>query len=90
MENKNLAEKLSSIIDTPVSTDILDNITKKQTDLLKMMIENITKPNSWAFYYKNEEDSRKVIYSILDYGRSKLKQKEYSDKTKFYLNNKLK
>jgi len=56
-----------------------------------MMIENILKPNEFAFYYKNENESRKVIYSILDYGKRKYNEshlKYYSDKTAEYLKQK--
>lgn len=90
MDRQTIAAQLTEILKTPVSLQLLNQITDKQKDLLAMMIENITKPNTWAFYYKNEEDSRKVIYSILDYGKNKLKPKQYSDKTNHYLHNKLK
>lgn len=87
---KIISANLYEIIKTPVSEKILEQITQKQMDLLNMMIENITKPNKGAFYYKSEEESRKVIYSILDYGKSKIKPPVYSDKTNQYLQTKLK
>jgi len=89
MENnqrlKILAAKLYLVVRTPVTTKILEKITDKQIKMLSMMIENILTPHENAFYYKSEEESRKVILSILDYGKSKIKPPVYSDKTINYL-----
>lgn len=85
-----LAEDLSKIIETPVSPEILKLVTEKQINLLKMMVENITDPHPNNFYYRDKEASLKVIYSILNYGKQKLPKKVYSDKTKNYLETKLK
>ena len=83
-----MKEQLEKILGTIVSQDILDLITDKQRWLLKAMIENLTTPNKGAFYYNDEAESRKVIYSILDYGKGKLKPREHSEKVKDYLQTK--
>lgn len=86
-----MKEQLEQILGTIISQDILNLITDKQKSLLKMMIENLTRPNKGAFYYKSKEESRKVIYSILDYGKKKyneLHPKHYSDKAAEYLKQK--
>lgn len=86
-----MKEQLEKILGTIVSQDILDLITDKQRWLLKAMIENLTTPNKGAFYYKDEAESRKVIYSILDYGKKKYNEahpKHYSDKAEGYLKQK--
>ena len=84
-------EHLEQIVGYKVSEAILNLITDKQKWLLRAMIENLTKPNKGAFYYTNEFESRKVIYSILDFGQKRyneLHPKHYSYKTVEYLKQK--
>ena len=73
-----LSNELENMLGTPVSTQILEKITEAQRNLLARLIYK------WTL----GEDNTATIYSILDYGRSKLRPAEHSDKTKFYLANK--
>lgn len=81
-----ITSQLHDILETPVSVQILEQLNEKQILKLRMMIENIVKPNKGAFYYQNAEDSRTEILSLLDFGKNKLKPKHYSDRTNNYLN----
>ena len=75
---KDLSNELENMLGTPVGTKILEKITEGQRKLLATLI----------YKWTQGEDNSQTVYSILDYGKSKLKPKEYSDKTKFYLKDK--
>lgn len=74
-----LASSLSDILDTPVSIKILEQTTEKQRSKLVSLI--------WKWKTGGDYEEA-VIRSILDYGKNKLKPREYSDKTKHYLQDK--
>jgi hypothetical protein len=80
--------QLYEILGTPVSIKILEKLNEKQIWKISAMIENIIKPNENAFYFQNAEDSKTEILSLLDFGKNKIKPREYIDKTKDYLSNK--
>jgi len=77
---KALSDNLEDIIGTPVSEKILENCTEAQRGFLTKLMYDFTQGH----------DVDATIRSILDYGKSKLKTREYSDKTKHYLEDKLK
>ena len=77
---KELSNELENILDSPISIKILEQLTEKQRNFLTTLI------HKWS----QGEEVEKIIKNILDFGKTKLKQREYSDKTKIYLENKLK
>jgi 16S rRNA U1498 N3-methylase RsmE len=77
---KELSNELENILDSPISIKILEQLTEKQRNFLTTLI------HKWS----QGEEVEKTIKNILDFGKTKLKPREYSDKTKNYLENKLK
>jgi len=76
-----LADSLSELLETPVSQEILKNTTEAQRNLLVSLIYK------WSI---GDDHRQSVIESILNYGKTKIKKPEHSEKTKHYLANKLK
>lgn len=76
-----LAETISEVINQPVSVDIIKNITPGQRALLTSLIYK---------HSTGQPYQQTIIESILNYGKNKIKKPEHSDKTNFYLANKLK
>ena len=77
---KELSNELENILDSPISIKILEQLTEKQRNFLTTLI------HKWS----QGEEVEKIIKNILDFGKTKLKQREYSDKTKNYLQTKFK
>ncbi|MCX6121928.1 MAG: hypothetical protein NTX44_09945 [Ignavibacteriales bacterium] len=74
-----LSSELENVLNTPVSEKILEQFTEKQRNLLAHLIHD------WTQGKKVEG----AIKNILECGKEKLKPREYSDKTKYYLETKL-
>ncbi|MDR3667059.1 MAG: hypothetical protein P4L35_09465 [Ignavibacteriaceae bacterium] len=68
---KELSNELENILDSPISIKILEQLTEKQRNFLTALI------HKWS----QGEEVEKIIKNILDFGKTKLKQREYSDKT---------
>ena len=77
---KELSNELENTLTTPVSIKILEQLTEKQRNFLTTLI------HKWS----QGEEVEKIIKNILEFGKSKLKPREYSDKTKNYLQTKFK
>jgi 16S rRNA U1498 N3-methylase RsmE len=75
---KELSNELENILDSPISIKIMEQLTGKQRNFLTTLI------NKWS----QGEEVEKTIKSILEFGKLKIKPREYSDKTKIYLENK--
>ena len=75
---KELSNELENTLNIPVSIKILEQLTEKQRNFLATLI------HKWS----QGEEVEKIIKNILDFGKLKLKPREYSDKTKIYLENK--
>ena len=78
-----LEKQLTEILGKFITDKDLEGKTDKQIWYLKALCENILDPHDWAFYYKDKDESLKIIKSILD-----IKESKHSDKTNFYLKNK--
>ena len=91
-----LAGQLFEVLETPVSTKILEQVTEKQLNFLYhqyTLIKHCEKMenDTGEFLWKDDKsEALKIIQSILDYGKMKLKPKQYSDRTINYLQTKLK
>jgi 16S rRNA U1498 N3-methylase RsmE len=72
---KELSNELENILVSPISIKILEQLTEKQRNFLTTLI------HKWS----QGEEVEKTIKSILDFGKTKFKPREYSDKTKNYL-----
>lgn len=75
---KELLNELENILNTPISIKILEQLTEKQRNFLTTLI------HKWS----QGEEVEKIIKNILEFGKLKIKPREYSNKTKNYLQTK--
>ena len=78
---KELAYNLEDIIETPVSSKLLEFTTEKQRNWLGAMI------NNWSYGKITKSELEGYIKSVLDYANNKVKR-YHRPSTELYLKNK--
>ena len=93
---KILSVQLFEILGTPVSDKILEQLSEKQLNYLYHQYtiikhaEKMEKDTGEKLWKEDKSEALKIIKSVLDFGKSKLKPRTHSDKTNHYLANKFK
>jgi len=93
---KILSDQMADVIGTPVSIKLLSVLSEKQLNYIyhrytiikhAEKMEKDTGENLWD---DDKKEALSIIKSVLDFGKSKIKPRTYSDKTNHYLQIKLK
>jgi hypothetical protein len=93
---KKLAGQLYEVLETPVSIKILELLSDKQLNYLYYQYtiikhaEKMETDTGEKLWDDDKSEALRIIKTVFDFSKLKFKPRSYSDKTNFYLANKLK